>query len=145
MFWLGLFIYKYEYIYIYVPDIKSSWHHHALSNKIKRGHETLTAIHCTNFLVWVTSSFVGKLYTHQRSEHIPGVRFCKCLLVNLLTGRYVCFSYFASLSLRKTNKTQQLSLRPFSVFPPTFNSCMPEIFKLLNIWIPSFARFDNFI
>ena len=35
------------------------------------------------------------MYTHQRNEHIPGVRFCKYLLVNLLTGRHVCFSYFA--------------------------------------------------
>ena len=39
-------------------------------------------------LVCVLSSFVGKIYTHQRSEHIPGVSFCKYLLVNLLT-RYV--------------------------------------------------------
>ena len=45
--------------------------------------------------ICVPSSFVGKIYSHQRSEHIPGVRFCKYLLVNLLTGRHVCFSYFA--------------------------------------------------
>ena len=32
--------------------------------------------------------------TVQRSEHIPVVRFCKYLLVNLLTDRYVCFNYF---------------------------------------------------
>ena len=43
----------------------------------------------------VPSSFVGKSYTHQRSEYIPGVRFCKYLLVNLLIGQHVCFSYFA--------------------------------------------------
>ena len=46
-------------------------------------------------LICVPSSFVGKLYTYHRSEHSLGVRFCKYLLVHLLTGRHVCFSYFA--------------------------------------------------
>ena len=50
---------------------------------------------CTKILVCIPPSFFGKLYTHQRIEHILGVTFCKCLLVNLLTGRYVCFSYSA--------------------------------------------------
>ena len=54
---------------------------------------SVTAMYC-NFLICVQSSFVGKIYRHQRSEHIPGVRFCQYLLVNLLTGRHVCFSYF---------------------------------------------------
>ena len=57
--------------------------------------EKLIAIYCTNFLICVPSSFVGKIYTYHRSEHSPGVRFCKYLLVHLLTGRHVCFSYFA--------------------------------------------------
>ena len=63
----------------------------------KRVKTWLPAIYCTH-VVSVASSFVGKLYTHQRSEHIPGVRFCKCLLVNLLTGQCVCFSCFAFIS-----------------------------------------------
>ena len=70
-----------------------SWHHHALSNK--NSIEKLTGIYCTNFLICVPSSFVGKIYTYHRSEHSPGVRFCKYLLVHLLTGLHVCFSYFA--------------------------------------------------
>ena len=43
-----------------------------------------TAIYCTHFLICVPSSFVGKIDTYRRSEHNPGVRFCKYLLVNLL-------------------------------------------------------------
>ena len=43
----------------------------------------------------VPSSFVGKIYAYHRSEHSPGVRFCKYLLLHLLTGRHVCFSYLA--------------------------------------------------
>ena len=54
-----------------------------------------TAIYCTNLLICVPSSSIGKIYTHQRSEHIPGVRFSRYLLVNLLTGWHVCFIYFA--------------------------------------------------
>ena len=46
-------------------------------------------------VIYSWSSFVGKIYTYHRSEHSPGVRFCKYLLVHLLTGRHVCFSYFA--------------------------------------------------
>ena len=56
--------------------------------------EKLTAIYCTNFLICVPSSFVGKIYTNHRSEHSPGVRFYKYLLAHLLTSRHVCFSYF---------------------------------------------------
>ena len=74
-------------------DLIYSWHHYALSDKKKTS--LLSTIYCTHFLICVPSSFVGKIYTHQRSGHIPGVRFCKYLLVNLLTGRHVCFSYFA--------------------------------------------------
>ena len=51
-----------------------------LSNK---NIEKLTAIYCTNFFICVRSSFVGKFYTYHRSEHSPGVRFCKHLLVHL--------------------------------------------------------------
>ena len=50
--------------------------------------KNLITIYCTNFLS-VPSSFLGKIYTHQRREHIPGVRFCKYLLANLLTDQYV--------------------------------------------------------
>ena len=35
------------------------------------------------------------MYTYHRSEHSPGVRFCKYLLAHRLTGRHVCFSCFA--------------------------------------------------
>ena len=68
-------------------DVNYSWHHHALSNK-KQNKKTslLSAIYCTHFLICVPSSFVGKIYTHQRSGHTPGVRFCKYLLVNLFTA-----------------------------------------------------------
>ena len=74
-------------------DIIYSWHHHALSNK--KHIEKLTDIYCTNFLICVPASFAGKIYTYHRSEHSPGVRFCKYLRLHLLTGRHVCFSYFA--------------------------------------------------
>ena len=70
-------------------DVIYSCHHHALSHI-----EKLTAIYCTHFLICVPSSFVGKIYTYHRSKDSPGVRFCKYLLVHLLTGRHVCFSYF---------------------------------------------------
>ena len=49
-------------------------------------HLFLIAIYRTNFLICVP---------YHRSEHSPGVRFCKYLLVHLLTGRHVSFSYFA--------------------------------------------------
>ena len=58
------------------PDITMPF----LIKKIKN----FTAIYCTNFLICVPSSFIGKIYTNRRSEHSPGVRFCKYLLVNLL-------------------------------------------------------------
>ena len=35
------------------------------------------------------------MHTYHRSEHSPGVRFCKYLLAHRLTGRHVCFSCFA--------------------------------------------------
>ena len=73
-------------------EVIYSWHHHALSNE---NIEKLTAIYCTNILICVPSSFIGKIYTYHRSEHSPGVRLCKYLLVHLLTGQHVCFSYFA--------------------------------------------------
>ena len=76
-------------------DVIYSWHHHALSNKNILKSWLLSNIYCKKFLICVPSSFVGKIYTYHRSEHSPGVRFCKYLLVHLLTCRHVCFSYFA--------------------------------------------------
>ena len=72
----------------FIPDITMPF----LIKRIKN----FTAIYCTHFLICVPSSFVGKIYTYHRSEHSPGVRFCKYLLAHLLTGRHVCFSCFAS-------------------------------------------------
>ena len=61
---------------------------------IKKILKNFTAIYSKNFLCVYHLVSLAK-FTHQRSEHIPGVQFCKYLLVNLLTGQHVCFSYFA--------------------------------------------------
>ena len=57
------------------------------------------AVYCTNFLICVPSSFVGKIYTNHRSKHFPGVRFYKYLLAHLLTSLFQLFRlYFLSFA-----------------------------------------------
>ena len=63
------------------------------------GGINLTAIYCTNFLFVYHRVFLAHLPTAKEVKHIPGVRFCKHLLVNVLTGQYVCLSDSAFISL----------------------------------------------